>query len=433
MPSKTLLISVGGSPAPIIHSIKKLRPGNVIFFVSPGTRAKVAKEILPALGEESQWPAYKVVLTPDEQDVGASVFALMEKVPEALQKLDATETNWPSYVDYTGGTKTMSAAVVWASSRFPCEMIYVGTNRNAVPKEGRTKGGVGIVRSGQEFIFQRENPWNRIGFIEARSAVEAFNGGQYGVATGALERLAQKVTESETNQLFDILAKVFRGFYCWDIFDHKLARQALGKWLEKLQPLTEQSQSRIQLPGLSAFLQDVQTRIPILDDLVIGKRKGWSMACDLLANARRRGELEQKYEDAVARCYSAIEKAAQFELLEKYGIDNGKAKPEQIPENLREDYRKRYTRKAGLLEFGLRPTMTLLHHLEIDNGAKSIGRRFDSRPDIGKKHLDERNHSILAHGAKPMTQKQYRDLFEDALYLFDMKESELTSFPLFSL
>jgi len=425
MNAKTLLISVGGSPEPIIFSIRKLSPGNVIFFASQSTRASIAKTILPALGDEAKRPAYKIICTDDEQDIEASVFTLMKKVAPALKKLGAPETSWPSLVDCTGGTKVMSSAIVWASSLFPCEIIYVGTN------EPRSKSGVGIVKTGREFIIQQKNPWNSVGYLEARSALEAFNRGQYGVAAETLLKLSEKITDVEARRLFDCLANVFRGYYCWDIFNHTDARNVLRKWLDKLQPMADCSEAdthQILIPGFKEFVMTAREQLGLLDDIVVPEKRGWFLVCDLLANARRRGELEMKYEDAVARCYSAIEKIAQTELMNKHGIDTGKVNPMQIPEAIREEYCRKYGNKGS----GLRPSMELLLCIEKENGVKSVGHRFSNNAEL-KKFLDERNHSILAHGVKPMNDKIYRKLLENALSLMNLNESLLISFPEFPI
>ena len=427
MSAKTLLISVGGSPEPIIFSIRKLRPENVIFFASQSTRASIEKTIIPALDDKA--PAHETILTDNEQDIEACVFALMKKVAPSLKKLGSPETDWPSFVDCTGGTKVMSSAVVWASSLFPCEIIYVGT------QETRDKEGLGIVKTGHENIIQKKNPWNRVGYLEARSALEAFNRGQYGVAETALRKLSEKITDFETRMLFDCLANVFHGYYCWDIFDHKQARQRLGKWLDKLQPIADEPEAakrQIVIPGLKEFIRTAREQLSLLNDFAVPEKHGWFLTQDLLSNARRRGELEQKYEDAVARCYSAIEKASQTELKNTYGIDTDKVSLEQIPGVIREDFRRQFGNKT---RFGLRDGMALLLLLEQEKGVKSVGHRFSNLFNCSnlEKLLDARNYSILAHGLKPMNRGKYRELLENALDIMNLKESQLMSFPEFPI
>jgi CRISPR-associated protein (TIGR02710 family) len=427
MSAKTLLVSVGGAPGPIVFSIRQNRPEKILFFVSAGSRHLVSEKILPELlnDEPRRLLDHEFIVTPDEQDVGACVFALMQDVPAALKRLGIVDASWADFVDYTGGTKSMSAAMVWASSRFPCKMSYVGTPT----AEGRAKGGLGIVIDGRELCFLQENPWDRIAYIEAHSAIEIFNHGQYGNAAKMMKSLADRVTEDLPARLFRTLAELFEGFYLWDIFNHKGAQNLLHKNLNALCLLADVPQ--ILFPGLKEFAKAVKDLVEILDGIKPGEMS-WPLITDLLANAKRRAELEQKYEDAVARCYSVIEKSAQHELLSKHGIDTGNAKEELIPDQFREEYTRRYktlVRVPGKpaeqrTQFGLGAAMDLLRYFE-----STIGMRFSERKSIIQSHLAERNNSILAHGSQPMNYERYRDLFQDALYILNINESAITQFP----
>jgi CRISPR-associated protein (TIGR02710 family) len=431
MTSTTLLISVGGAPGPIVYSIQQNRPEKVIFFVSKGSRSLVSDQILPQLlaSDPGRLLDHEFVVTPDEQDVGVCVFSLMQEVPAALSRLNVTDSSWPHFVDYTGGTKAMSAAMVWASSRFPCKMSYVGTSSS----EGRIKNGMGIVMDGKELCFLQENPWNRIAFIEARSAIDIFNHGQYGNAAAIMKSLAERVTEDLPSRMFQTLAELFEGFYLWDIFDHRGAQKLLYKNLNLLCVLAEVPQ--VLFPGLKELSKSVRELLEVLDGIKPGE-KSCAIVRDLLANAQRRAQLERKYEDATARCYSAIEKIAQYELLSKYGIDTGNARPERIPDPFREEYTRRYeviSREPGKaavrrIQFGLYAAMDLLKYFDNPTGIRFAERKLRIRG-----HLAERNSSILAHGAQPMNNQRYRDLFEDARYLLDINESALTQFPVLKI
>src|SRR6266516_658583 len=150
----TLLISVGGAPGPIVYSIRRNQPECIIFFVSAASRRVVSGEILPQLLQDpGRLPDHEFIVTPDEQDLGLSTFVLMNEVPAALRRLNVTDVEWPQLVDYTGGTKTMSASVVWASSRYPCVMSYIG----AADAGGRTREGLGTVVDGREVCILRQN------------------------------------------------------------------------------------------------------------------------------------------------------------------------------------------------------------------------------------------------------------------------------------
>ncbi len=151
----TLLLSVGGAPGPIVYSIRQNQPEYIIFLVSAGSRRLVSEKILPQLLQDpGRIPDHEFIVTPDEQDLGLSTFVLMNEVPAALRRLNVTDVEWPQLVDYTGGTKTMSASVVWASSRYPCVMSYIG----AADAGGRTREGLGTVVDGREVCILRQNP-----------------------------------------------------------------------------------------------------------------------------------------------------------------------------------------------------------------------------------------------------------------------------------
>lgn len=427
---KVLLISVGGSTRPIVYSILKNRPDRIIFFTSSGTYDLVTSGILPEVSKElGMIPPHEIVVTPDAQHVGESAFALLDEVPRALIKFGETELTWPELVDYTGGTKSMSAALVWASSGFPCRFSYIGSDS----PEARSRGGVGIVLDGRERCFIRENPWDRVGYFEARAALTLFNRAQYANAASLMESLRDRVDEEKARFALELLAVIFNGFAAWDVFNHKKARSFLNDInLRNLKAVRESSK---YLPSLKQFYREAETAAEILKGIkpgILSRNLIW----DLLANARRRAEMEKKYEDACARCYAAIEKWGKYILKNEYGISNNDARPEHLPGSLRNEYVSRYTIRRELadetiretISFGLGATFRLLDEL-----GDNLGKRFRERRQVITEHLSARNESILAHGTVPATRDDYRELFSDALYLLDCAESDMVQFPHFDL
>jgi CRISPR-associated protein (TIGR02710 family) len=424
-----LLISVGGSEAPVIFSVRHTHPGAVVFFVSPESRGMVSQRILPALLEDpGQLPDHEFVVTPDGQDLGESVLTLLREIPRALRKLGRTRRPWPEIVDYTAGTKVMSAAVVLASSRFPCKVSYIGTPDSS----GRTKNGLGIVLDGKERLYRQENPWNRLAWYEVHAAAELFNRGQYGNAADLLRRILGQLDDPEVRELYQVLGDVFQGFEAWDVFDHRQARQLLGQSRERLAHLA--TRHRGLFPGLEPFAGEVEGLFPVLMDIQPGALT-WQAVLDLLSNARRRADLEGKYEDAVARCYAAIEKAAHRVLQQSYGIDAGNVDPAKVPESLRprlQARRRLHRRKDGtqieIISIGLRDQYELLAAL-----GDPLGLRFAEMSDSLARHLDARNRSILAHGFVPARREHYENLFHDAVQLLNIPEQDLTAFPVLNL
>jgi CRISPR-associated protein (TIGR02710 family) len=298
--------------------------------------------------------------------------------------------------------------------------------------ESRGKGGLGIVLNGQERCLLSENPWNRVAYFESRAALSLFNRGQYGNAAALLGNIHSRVTESMTKRVFGVLKEVFQGYYEWDVFNHRGAVLLLNKHKADMQDLAQTHQPA--LPDFKSFAEQTAELAEILNNIKPGELSS-SLVHDLLANAWRRARLEHKYEDACARCYAVLEKAAKHALLCGYGIKSNAAAPGQIPEELRADFVKRgsfrFERKDGTTEdrlrFGLCDAYRLLNVL-----GDNLGRRYYAREKELTSHLGARNMSILAHGETPADEKAFDLLFNDALYLLKIEESMLTRFPCFN-
>jgi len=59
---------------------------------------------------------------------------------------------------------------------------------------------------------------------------------------------------------------------------------------------------------------------------------------DILNNAVRRGDIEKKYDDAVARLYRTIEMIAQYQLNSKYDVNTSNVKVRDIPEEQQREW-----------------------------------------------------------------------------------------------
>lgn len=405
---KTLLISVGGSPDPVVAVLKEKKPEKVIFFTSQGSRSEVEEKIIPTIG---YFPQMGHVVTPDHEDVGKCTFELLKKVPEEMRKLGES-SGWPDICGYTGGTKAMSAAVVWAASRHPCELIYVGG-------ASRGKEGIGVVESGSEKLVCTENPWNQVAWFEIRLAQQLFDRGQYGNASETISLVKNRVTHSETGRILEWLKNTFEAFCAWDSFDHKKAKGLLKK------VRGEQALVSATRPELKSFCEQMDKSFSFLDSIKQGAASR-ELALDLLANANRRAVLENKYEDAVARCYSATEKLAKVQLKEKWGIDNSKAQLEQIPEKLHKEYA-RYAEDGDRLKFGLKASFKLLAELGDPMGIAYMGQEKKNGAILGR-----RNESILGHGSSPVGKNDFDAFFKLALTLAGIREPDLVQFPMFS-
>lgn len=119
---KILLVSVGGTAEPIIHSINQVQPDKLIAFCSVESRDSFINSVLPATFKPEI--DRETILAPDIQDLVSCVKALHVGVPEKLKLFRAGYEDL--IVDYTGGTKTMSVAMAMALCDKVGTFVYIG-------------------------------------------------------------------------------------------------------------------------------------------------------------------------------------------------------------------------------------------------------------------------------------------------------------------
>ncbi len=173
--------------------------------------------------------------------------------------------------------------------------------------------------------------------------------------------------------------------------------------------------------GISGLMSGLKENILFLEKIVMGRQEVKAeIFLDLLANARRRAELEQRYEDATERLYRAIEVLAQVRLFNTNDVDQGR-----LPASLREEFTRRYTSRIdGKIKVGLEAAYRLLS--ELGDGLGSV---FDKHWNSLKVLFEARNLSILAHGFAPIKPERYKQLWEMVLKISDTRPERLPQFP----
>jgi CRISPR-associated protein (TIGR02710 family) len=414
-PSVLLICTVGGSPEPIVASLKHWRPSRVLFVPSKQSRPEVESKILPLAREEGfglDAGRYDFVEMPDSQDFTACVRKMRDLTLEVGRWL----SRGPDYavvVDYTGGTKTMSAALALQAHPWGCRFAYVGGTE-------RTKNDLGVVVSGKEQVIHVQNPWDALGCQAIEDAVTLFDKAAYGAAAKLLQGALASVQDPVRKRELNTLRTLADAYDAWDRFQHRDAARLLGDVLKGENDLrsafgTDRAETLLtQLFGHRAYL----------DSLVAGPGATRERVIDLLANARRRCE-ERRLDDAVARLYRAIEALAQARLREAYGIEDcGHVLIDRLPDALREAMMPRA--RNGTVFFGLQDDYAFLQAHNDDLGKRFRELGLDDRE---RSPLTTRNQSILAHGFDPVSDKVYRNLWSAALNLSGTDEAALPAFP----
>ncbi|MDI6754788.1 MAG: TIGR02710 family CRISPR-associated CARF protein [Thermodesulfobacteriota bacterium] len=405
---KAMVVSVGGTPSPIIFSLNKSKPQYICFFISKQTKKMMEDEILPNLDFKPRHHDW--IMTPNADLLSDCYSKLARDLPALLEKWEVESQD--VCVDYTGGTKTMSAALVLATIEKSCCYSYVGGDE-------RSKGGVGVVLDGKERMWFLDNPWDQIATAEKKEVSILFNKARYASAAEVLERCISRVSK-EQKPLFKSLREMVVGYDLWDRFKHSEAKIHLFKSQEVMTAISSENR---EIKGL---VNHLEANLLFLEKLLKGEKPSSLYFRDILSNARRRAELEHKFDDAVARLYRGIEVLAQWELKASYDIDTSNVKAGSIPESLRQEFIIKYqSREDSRIRVPLYASFQLLRELGSDL-ARGFFRAYemDLRP-----LLDIRNSSILAHGFIPVERKTYQRLWEAILQFSGTHEEDLPRFP----
>jgi CRISPR-associated protein (TIGR02710 family) len=408
---KAIVISVGGTSAPIIYSLNNFTPEYICFFVSKQSKKMIEQEIIPNLKFRPKF--YDFIMTSNPELLGECYSVLTKEFPRILEKWEVEPKD--VCVDYTGGTKTMSVALSLATIEYSCSYSYVGGNE-------RSKGGIGVVIDGQEKMWFLENPWDEIALSEKRQASILFNKARYASAAEILEKCIERVNKDKI-PFFRAMSEMIKGYELWDSFKHKKAKEKLYSCKDKIL-LYAFGADRKEIRSLA---EKIEENINFLEKLEKSQKLYFY---DLLSNAKRRAFLEKKFDDGVARLYRAIEVLAQVELNEKYGIRTSDVKPEDIPESLREEFINKYTdRKDHKIKIPLFASYQLLYELKSEL-AEEFFKNYEKeiRPLI-----DIRNQSILAHGFNPVNEDSFSKLFFVVMKFSHTKEEDLPEFPVLKI
>jgi len=401
-----MIVSVGGTPAPIIESIRHFRPAFVCFLASQQTCDQVTgiKNQVRSDGLEFDC---QTVLIDDAQDM----LHCYEKSEDAVTRVVARGyAPEDVVVDYTGGTKNMTAALSLAAITHGFSFSYVGGNR-------RTKDGTGIVIDGAEQVRRSVNPWDFLAVEERKKISLLFNSHQFKAASRLCDDLSGKNVNRRS--VYKKLGFMIAGYHEWDLFRYRSALDRFAR--TRIEELTETDND----PGVLTFAKATQKLLPFLESAVKSKeRPGMAYILDLFANAERRFE-EGKTDDAVLRLYRIMEMAGQYRLMESYGIDTANVPPDRLPSCLRGPYEKKYKDPGATgLKLPLAAGYNLLKELGDD-----LGRMFCNQKDGFANIQQARNLSFLAHGFQSAKETTYESLRAFVVSLGLFKQEDTPRFP----
>jgi len=403
---RACLVSVGGSTEPVFHTLRTNRPTLVAYFCSAGSR-QLAERIQSELDFAPLAEFFEIGA---HEELGPCYSALRTWIPTWLQR----HTLAPDevVVDYTGGTKTMSAALVLAATEHFSRFSYVGGTQ-------RDKAGTGIVITGTERIHYQGNPWQELAVREIDRARALWAEQQY-VAAGAILRAAKPHVPLQQRPAFDCVIDLATALADRLALQLHAAAQRFEKLANKLQKRPPAQSAPMQVleahDRLISFCALAASRLSSSEATTGPAADPHLQLRELLDNAILTARLG-RYDDASARLYRALELYGQNELarLTDGVFQLGQLKSGTLPPSVATcSVFSDTTTAVQKAQDGiaLEDVYRVLAHL--DHHAAAIAKAEFDGPDALKSSwrqaTQRRNQSILAHGIQPVSERGFKDL-----------------------
>jgi len=350
----------------IAYSIRVHNPEKVVFV----TTEESERDTLPRVLREVELDNYEVRRLRDFSDIES----IYEDVVSILRELrDEGFASEDIVVDYTSGTKAMSAGAAIAGALSEVETLsYIN---------GKREGGI-VVPGTEKLIPIR--PYRILIDGRLKTIRELFNTHQFDACLKLIRDLKTKTADSEVQEKLAYYEAVCSAYSAWDKFDHERA-------FEILRGVRGEFADNKRFLGMMLKSED---REPFL-------------IADLLNNAERRLQ-EGKYDDAVARLYRTMELIAQYVLRKEYEIDSSDVdtwhlKALGVERRVIEKY-EALRGEDGRIRLALRQDYELLRDL-----GNELGQKFSEDNEM-LDLLGRRNASILAHGLRPVSRDEAEKL-----------------------
>ena len=395
-----MIVTVGvgrGVEHAIALSIRNQRPDYVIFIATNESR-KTVDAVEKELKEmNTSIPAHHVEKVSDENNV-YEVYSVVKGAVKWLVEQGSHLSD--IVVDYTSGTKPMSAGALFSAIMTPCgSIVYVSGERDKP---------TGRVISGTERILV-EQPNRLLAERYLNEAIRLFDSYQFMAASQLLRNILRQVPSSVEPRL-DTLHRICEAYHKWDSFNHIEARAAFDRLnrheMEEWSPQISINKGWVNI--IANALESSDPRKRLCRELLV----------DLWMNADRRLE-EGRFIDALARLYRLTELIAQYRLLHNYDIDTSNVDLNKIPQDMHETLTSKYRDDEGKIRIPLHASYQILERFK--EPIVEVFRRESMRDSLAR-----RNESIAAHGLAPVSAEHVRNLKEEVREMLEIVMPDLS-------
>ena len=385
-----LLCTVGGAHQPILKAIESTSPRYVCFFCTdrdpgtgrPGSIVQITgkgsvvkanphdgKPTLPNIPTQAGLDAerFGARMVPAD-DLDGAFFTMRAVAADLAGRFPGARF----VADYTGGTKTMTAALVCAAlERDDVELqLVAGARPNLVRVEDGTEQA--MTASVARLRLDRAmapwlGAWRRFAYREAAEGLDGIR-----IAAGNPDR-----------ERLGLATSLSRALARWDDFDHGGALALIDTYAGRIAPCFPQMLPTLRL--LATANENDARREP-------------ARLFDLWLNAERRAA-QGRFDDAVARWYRLMEWTAQWQLRTVLDADTA-----DFPRDLLPPDAEVIPGRDGKIKLGLWQSWLVVEQRLSGPAQVFIAEHGRELRDL----LDLRNGSILAHGYRPVGAADWR-------------------------
>lgn len=364
----------------LYSTINKILPHYVVFFASEKSKHTIQyiEELFCQDNDEFvEGDDYQIVLMDAIDDFNSCFEAFETKIWEFDYE---NKNDYNIIMDYTSGTKTMSAAMACCGLFYSKDLISVVGDRST-----------GEVSAGTEQINYQNlyKIYDKFALMRIRYN---FNANRFMACIDVLNY----IIDMKINK--DSLLNLCMAYHAWDNMDFESA----------FDHLNAVDINRIEL---SEIKPDLKKNLKALGTIVNARSqnlKNCYILASLINNSLRKSE-EYKYDDAIARLYRAFELIAQIKL-DAYSINSSdvdisilsqKGASQEFIDELEK------TKEDGKIRIGLVKDYLLLNELGDDLGKYYV----ENYKKINNMTV-KRNNSILAHGLESRSKEDFDEFLE---------------------
>ena len=381
----------------LYSTINKIYPHYVVFFASDKSKQtiKYIEELFVQDNDEFiEGEDYQIVNIEAIDDFNACFEVFETKIWE----LDYIKENkrYQIIMDYTSGTKTMSAAMACCGMFYHKDLISVGGDRST-----------GEVSAGTEIINYQNiyKIYDKFALMRIRNY---FNSNRFMPCVDILSY----IVDSSIHK--DSLLHLCKSYYAWDNMEFEHAYNHLK----------EVDTNLFELSDIKDYLKkNIKALGTIVNSRSLNLKNCYILA-SLINNSIRKAD-GYKYDDAIARLYRSFELIAQIKLT-NYGIQSSAIDVSLLREkNVSQDFINTLekTREDGKIRIGLVMDFLLLNELGDD-----LGKYYIENESRIKNLTQKRNNSILAHGLNSQSREDFDEFLEVVIDLARKLDKDMNKF-----